>query len=328
MRLSTLAVILVLMTSIFASGVLGALRVVATGDSLTVGYSEYLAPMLLDMDPESSFTMAAYSGMNAQMYVGTQAYRFNDVNYGIKDVPAEVMLYNPDVICLMLGTNNALSLEWNSYAFPVYCIEMERTLKRFSNFINSHGIRPVVILANLPPMTPLEYRYPMAEPAIENQFNPWIESKAKEYGFVFFDVFRMITSHPDWETWSTDGVHFLGCEELGKKLMAEYFCELSVDLFEQVTGDSNLLNGDANGDGVVNVLDLGILSKYYGLVDRAYGFPGDFSGDGRINVIDLGVLAANYSVDKTDIQELTVPDPATLSLLALGGMAILRRGSK
>jgi parallel beta-helix repeat protein len=52
--------------------------------------------------------------------------------------------------------------------------------------------------------------------------------------------------------------------------------------------------GDANGDGVVDVGDLGILAANYGTASGATWSQGDFNGDGAVDVGDLGILAANY----------------------------------
>ena len=81
--------------------------------------------------------------------------------------------------------------------------------------------------------------------------------------------------------------------------------------------------GDANNDGAVNVVDLGVLAKYYDTATGATWEMADFSGDGAVNVVDLGVLAKNY--DWVGAPAGAAPEPATLSLLALGGLAMLRR---
>lgn len=52
--------------------------------------------------------------------------------------------------------------------------------------------------------------------------------------------------------------------------------------------------GDANGDGAVDVGDLGILAANYGTTSGATPREGDFNGDGAVDVGDLGILAANY----------------------------------
>ena len=82
--------------------------------------------------------------------------------------------------------------------------------------------------------------------------------------------------------------------------------------------------GDVNGDGNVNVDDINvILANYLG---AGGWYDGDLSGDGNINVDDINIVLANYlnSGDPCP-QAGTVPEPATMSLLALGGLAFIRR---
>jgi endonuclease I len=55
----------------------------------------------------------------------------------------------------------------------------------------------------------------------------------------------------------------------------------------------SVLAGDANGDGSVDVGDLGILAANYGGSNKNRS-QGDFNWDGIVDVSDLGILAANY----------------------------------
>jgi hypothetical protein len=89
----------------------------------------------------------------------------------------------------------------------------------------------------------------------------------------------------------------------------------------EISLGSAKLPGDANGDGVVNVGDLGILAGNYGTLTGATWEMGDFNGDGAVNVGDLGILAGNYG----STAAASVPEPATLSLLGMGILALLRR---
>jgi hypothetical protein len=57
-------------------------------------------------------------------------------------------------------------------------------------------------------------------------------------------------------------------------------------------GETHTL-GDANGDGAVDVGDLGILAANYGGTNKTWT-QGDFNGDGAVDVGDLGILAAHY----------------------------------
>jgi len=53
------------------------------------------------------------------------------------------------------------------------------------------------------------------------------------------------------------------------------------------------LPGDANGDGVVDIEDLGILGANFNLSDRQRS-EGDLNGDGLVDIEDLGILGANW----------------------------------
>jgi autotransporter-associated beta strand protein len=98
--------------------------------------------------------------------------------------------------------------------------------------------------------------------------------------------------------------------------------------------------GDANLDGKVDIGDLGLLAGAWQQSGKVW-FDGDFSYDGAVNIGDLGLLAGNWqkgvssgqllvSFDQAMAQfaafdGVVVPEPASLSLLALGGGLALGR---
>ena len=86
-----------------------------------------------------------------------------------------------------------------------------------------------------------------------------------------------------------------------------------------------VIPGDATLDWKVGVGDLGLLGAGY---DQGPGYTwltGDFTGDGEVKIGDLGILGAWYGTDMSGGGAPPVPEPMTLSFLALGGLAILRR---
>ncbi len=80
--------------------------------------------------------------------------------------------------------------------------------------------------------------------------------------------------------------------------------------------------GDANVDGAVNVFDLAALANHYGGPGDWNG--GDFTGDGSVDVLDLSALANNYD-STAGGGGGPVPEPATLTLLGAGLLALSRR---
>ncbi len=89
-------------------------------------------------------------------------------------------------------------------------------------------------------------------------------------------------------------------------------------------GDATI-PGDANGDGVVDVGDLGIVGANFGSTIATWP-DGDFNGDGHVDVSDLGIIGANWSAAQTTGSTTSlIPEPATLTLLGLGVLGLPRR---
>jgi parallel beta-helix repeat protein len=57
---------------------------------------------------------------------------------------------------------------------------------------------------------------------------------------------------------------------------------------------SDNIPGDANGDGIVNILDLVMVSKYFGKEDFPSGYNPDMNGDGKVDVQDLEIIISNF----------------------------------
>ncbi|MEM7681490.1 MAG: dockerin type I domain-containing protein [Planctomycetota bacterium] len=82
------------------------------------------------------------------------------------------------------------------------------------------------------------------------------------------------------------------------------------------------LEGDFNGDGVVDLLDFDILSQNFGLTSGASLAEGDANGDGAVNLLDFDVLSQNFGASAP----ATVPEPASaVAVLALPLLAHRRR---
>jgi PEP-CTERM motif len=88
------------------------------------------------------------------------------------------------------------------------------------------------------------------------------------------------------------------------------------------------LQGDLNGDGFVGIADLGIVLGNWNL-NVPPGDPlADPSGDGFVGIDDLGVVLGNWNAGTPPTAltaTTTVPEPATMWLIALGGLIFSRR---
>ncbi len=84
-----------------------------------------------------------------------------------------------------------------------------------------------------------------------------------------------------------------------------------------------LLEGDANRDGVVSAGDYASVQANFGNVGAA-GILGDANLDGVVSAGDYASVQANFG----NVAAAAVPEPMTLSLLALSGAALISRKRK
>ncbi len=80
--------------------------------------------------------------------------------------------------------------------------------------------------------------------------------------------------------------------------------------------------GDANGDGVVSADDYASIQANFGSANDT-GIFGDADGDGVISANDYASVQSNFGAT-TGMGSVSVPEPATLSLLVIGGLAMLK----
>jgi hypothetical protein len=69
-----------------------------------------------------------------------------------------------------------------------------------------------------------------------------------------------------------------------------------LDAFDIYYRVSSTIPGDVNGDGTVDIIDLGLLAEAYGSTSTSpnWNQTRDINDDGVVDIFDIGITSANW----------------------------------
>lgn len=181
-----------------------AIRVAAVGDSITAeyssdtGYPAKLNDLLGDDYLVENFGASNYAAQSS-----------SDFPYETTDAYQESLEFKPNIVLIMLGTNDTKSTNWQS---------SEAFKKEYTNLLENYlNLKSVsrVILAS-PPTVFLETVFEGSiDPEIIHPIRNTIKDIASEHDLEFVDMTKQTMDHPEW---FFDGLHpnAEGAEEIAR----------------------------------------------------------------------------------------------------------------
>jgi T5SS/PEP-CTERM-associated repeat protein len=134
------------------------------------------------------------------------------------------------------------------------------------------------------------------------------------------DTFQFLTASNILGTFNT----ILGAD-LGGGLAFDVIYGLNDVTLEVI---STALAGDLDGDGFVGISDLNIVLGNWNQNVPPANPLADPSGDGFVGIDDLNTVLGNWNAGTPPGTSASIPEPGTMLLLALGGLALMRRDGR
>ncbi len=138
----------------------------------------------------------------------------------------------------------------------------------------------------------------------------------------FLDLIAGTDAIRYWDDTILDWADITGAT-MGEDYWLTYLTEGELAGYTMLTVGQAILSGDANNDGVVSAADYACVQANFGQAGIP-GMLGDANGDGVVSAGDYAAVQANFG----NLASAVVPEPVTLSIIALGSLAMLRRSRK
>jgi len=178
------------------------IKVACIGDSITNGGGKSEAaffPVQLDQILGQDYEVLNCGESGATMQTdGDKPY------WKQKDL-YNVFVYQPDIVVIMLGTNDSKTQNWNASSF-------ERDYQIMIDTLQSMKSSPEILLCTPPPAYSSAWN--ISDSIITTELIPIVKNLAKKNGLEVIDVYNSMTNMSDL---FPDGIH---PDDEGKKIMA------------------------------------------------------------------------------------------------------------
>ncbi|MGB2819445.1 MAG: dockerin type I domain-containing protein, partial [Phycisphaerae bacterium] len=127
----------------------------------------------------------------------------------------------------------------------------------------------------------------------------------------------------DWQNTHVQGVDWYNCPAAHTQpLNANFKAYAAWAMWAEIADlIDRPMPGDTDEDGDVDCFDYLALKANLGMPSGAEWSDGDFDGNGTVDRVDFHALVANFGYLSSS-PSAVAPEPAALSLLALGGIAL------
>lgn len=178
------------------------IKVACIGDSITNGGGNSEAaffPVQLDQILGQDYEVLNCGESGATMQTdGDKPYWYQKDLYN-------VFVYQPDIVVIMLGTNDSKTQNWNANSF-------ERDYQLMIDTLLSMKSNPEIFLCTPPPAYSSAWN--ISDSTIQTELIPIVTKIAKKNGLEIIDVYNSMTNMSDL---FPDGIH---PNDEGKKIMA------------------------------------------------------------------------------------------------------------
>ena len=214
---------------------------------------------------------------------------------------------------------------YNGANGPIEDVPTDPTVQNEYNVSNTYGTIAMAKIGGDPNSATSQFFFNLVDNSGSLDYD--INNSNTNGGYTVFgevigngmDVVELLAAQQVWDVSSAHGA-------LGQLPLIDYELGGPVpwqDTMEMVYTVTVVTPGDANGDGIVSASDYSAIQINFADAGGV-GIPGDANFDGIVSSLDYAAVYDNFSGNSASTTSLT-PEPATMTVIAVGGLGLIRR---